>query len=533
MWQNSINSSSSALPRLISAFISSPVSAEKGVLVIIAVGTLFRIVAGWGIGLGFGESYYFSAALRPSMGYLDQPPLAILTASLSMYLTGAVGPLVIRLPFIIMFALTTWLIFLLGKRLFGPWSGFYAALLFNLSAVFTLTTAIFFQPDGPLMLFWLLSVLCLLKIFFDSPVEHPYFWWAATGVTLGLTLLSKYHAIFIIFGAGMFAITFRNERHWIWHPGSYMAMVIALIIFSPTIIWNYQNNWISFVWQGSRGLDYQGIRIDWLIRSILGQAVWLLPWIWAPLLWELFKNFRRGPQSKERWFIAWMAVAPIAFFTLTAAYAPLGYHSHWLAPGYLMLFLSLGDTLHKRLLQGDKKSRQWLVGSLVFTCVALTFVTTHAATGWSRILIPQVLKKKLEKAKDPSVESFDYSTLEAAFTKHGLFEKKDLFVFTNRWFQSGKVDYALKGKRPVLCLNPDDPRSFAFWYKPEEWLGKDGILVSSKKFLNDPASYYGNYFSKIEFLGTVEIPRGKYIEETLYLHYMHNYHTPFPMPYQR
>ncbi len=511
--------------------ISFPSTAKACVLLLIVLSTLFRILAAGSVGLGYGESYYFSCALRPSLSYFDQPPLAILITSLSLYLSGQVGPLIIRLPFVAMFAGTTWLMFMLGKKLFGPWPGFYAALLLNLSAVFTLSTGMFFQPDGPLMFFWLACVGFLIKIFFDTTLQRPYWWWAGVGFTLGMAMLSKYHAVFLMFGAGMFAMTSRNQRHWIYHPGPYVAICIAFIIFMPTLVWNYQNNWISFLWQGNRGLDNQGIHLDWLFRSILGQALWLLPWIWVPLLWELFKSFRHGAKAQEKWFIGWMSVGPIVLFTTVSAYASIGFHFHWQAPGYLILFLLLGDTIHKRLQLRDNATKLWLRSSAAFTCVVLILVTTHTATGWGRSIVPNWLEKKTKKINDPTLEALDYTELEAEFDRRGYFGKENLFVFTNRWFQSGKVDYALKGKMPVLCFHSSDTRSFSFFNNHEEWLGKDGILVSTKKYLDDPVSSYGKYFSKIYFLGMVKIHRGRHVEETLYLHYCQNFHTLYPLPY--
>ncbi|MFO0946552.1 MAG: glycosyltransferase family 39 protein [Planctomycetota bacterium] len=343
--------------------------------------------------------------------------------------------------------------------------------------------------------------------------------------------LSKYHAVFLLFGAGMFAITTPGQRRWLTHPGPYLAMVIAAAIFSPVLVWNSRHEWISFLWQGSRGLDNHGIRLDWLARSIGGQALWLLPWIWVPLLWELPKCFRRGPSSTATWFIAWMAVAPIVLFTIVAAYASIGFHFHWQAPGYLLLFLPLGATLYQKLEAGDRYSRYWLRGTLAFTTIALLFVTTHSASGWWRAVGPQWLSEKFGEPDDPTLECLDYAPLADALAERGLLGKKDLFLFTNRWFQSGKVDYALGGTMPVFCLNYLDPRSFAFWDQTENWLHKDGVVVSTKKFLTDPVAEYSQYFEKIVPLGTVSVTRGGYVEETLYLHLCQNLKKPFPEPY--
>jgi hypothetical protein len=344
-------------------------------------------------------------------------------------------------------------------------------------------------------------------------------------------MLSKYHAVFIAFGAGMFALTHRQSRRWVWHPGPYLALGIAAVVFGPVLLWNQQHGWISFLWQSSRGLDNHGLRFDWLFRNIGGQALWLLPWIWAPLLWELPVSFRQGPKSKERWFLAWLAVAPIVLFTVVSLYAPIGFHFHWQAPGYLFLFLALGDSVHRRLERGEKLTQWWLRGSVAFTAIALGAITSHAATGWWRAVGPQWLSAKVGEPDDPTLECLDFSTLPGALAERGLLGRPDLFVFSNRWFFSGKVDYALKGQMPVLCFTPD-PRSFAFIEPTDRWLGKDAVLVSTKKFLDDPAPHFGPYFARIEPLGTVDVPRGTFVEETLYLYLCHNYHTAYPMPYR-
>ena len=111
----------------------SRVSPEAATLALIAVSAILRLAAGAWAGLCYGESYYFACAHHPSLAYFDHPPLSILLASLSMELTGAVGRLTLRWPFIALFAGTTWLLFVLGRRLFGGWSGFHAALLMNLA----------------------------------------------------------------------------------------------------------------------------------------------------------------------------------------------------------------------------------------------------------------------------------------------------------------------------------------------------------------------------------------------------------------
>lgn len=513
------------------------ISPAAAVLWLIVVTGLLRLLVAWGDGLCFGESYYFACALHPSLSYHDHPPLSILLGSLSLLLSGEVGRLVLRWPFIVLFAGTTWLMFLLGRRLFGPWPGFYAALLLNLAPVFSLSVGIFLQPEGPLMFFSLACIWCLTHLLLGPPPRRPLTWWAAAGAMLGLAMLSKYAAVLLVTGAGLYVLTHREQRRWLVHPGPYLALAIALLMFSPVLVWNARHEWISFVFQSTRGVQtYSGIRLDWLLFNIAGQALMLLPWLWAALVAELFTSFGRRQPQPERQFIAWLAVTPILLFTGVAAYASVSQrHFHWPMPGYLLLFLPLGDTLYRGLARGSAAYRWSLRATAAISLVAMTVLTTHAATGWLKDL--PGLAAHVQGAEnpndpdDPTFECIDYTGLERALAGRGLLDRKDIFVFTDTWYQAGKVTYALKGRLPVLAFTRGgNPRAFAFFDRSERWIGKDGILVTTRT-LAEATDRYGRYFVRMTPLGEFGIGRGGRVEGALNLYRGETLTTPYPQPY--
>ena len=167
-----------------------------------------------------------------------------------MRLAGTVNGLVLRMPFILLFAGSTWLAFMVGRRLFGPWQGFWAAVLFNLAPVFALSTGIFLQPEGPLMFFWLATIYCLAPLLLGPVRRDANRQWIAAGAMLGLAMLSKYSALFIALGAGLFLLSDRDRRRWLMQPGPWLAIAAALICFIPVLAWNANHGWISLLWQG-------------------------------------------------------------------------------------------------------------------------------------------------------------------------------------------------------------------------------------------------------------------------------------------
>ncbi len=505
---------------------------ELWTLALILGGTLFRLAAGWQVGLGYGESYYFSGVIRPALSYFDHPPLTFWAGWLSVKLLG-VGPLALRLPFILMFAGTCWLTFACARRLYNSWSGFYAVLLLNLSAVFTWSSGTFIQPDGPLMLFWMACFYCLIRILLDQARVRPLPWWSAAGGLLGLAMLAKYHAVFIPLGVFVFILTRPDQRRILATPGPYLALGLALLISSPVLIWNHEHGWISFLYQAGRGAENSGIRLDWLGRQILGQALSLLPWIFLPLAYEFYRTVRSGPRESRSWLAACLAFWPIFIFTAVSAYAPIGYHFHWQAPGWLTLFPLLGARTEEVFRSGpasqERWVRRWLWGSAIFTCLALALVFSQAKYGWATPAIKRLAPA--QATADPTLELLDWGPLEKALEERGLLGRKDLFLFSNRWFSCGKIDYALKGRMPVVCFSHKDPRNFAFYDRPDNWMGRDGVLVVFEPYVYQPLVDYHIYFNKIEPLGQVGITRRGRVDLVLHLYYCRGLKKHYALPY--
>lgn len=212
------------------------ISPRQSMIALMGVGIIFRMILGGKIGLGVDESYVVAIARTFSLSYFDHPPLHFWIVWLTTHLTHSENGLILRMPFILLFAGTTWMMYRLGSKLFGEWAGVYAALAMNISAVFGLSTGSWILPDGPLMFFMLATVLVLTRLFF-SPGPKPAWLWVVTGMLLGLGLLSKYHAIFIAFGCFVFLATSRSRRSLLLTTGPYTALTAArkIGIFSCSI----------------------------------------------------------------------------------------------------------------------------------------------------------------------------------------------------------------------------------------------------------------------------------------------------------
>ena len=497
---------------------------------LIALTALLRLLVAATGHLCYGESYYFAYVRRPSLSYFDHPPLSFWLGSLSVRLLGNPGPLALRLPFVLMFAATTWLFFLIGRRLFGAWPGFYATLLMNAAPAFSLRVGFWLGPEGPLMLFWLACIWCLIELLLTEPVPHPFRWWGAAGLMLGLGLLSKYLMGLLLPTVALYVMSRPDLRRWLLRPGPYLALLVALLVVTPVLVWNAQHGWISLLWQGQRGVAFRGIRLDRMLWNVAGQSIELLPWLWIGLVGELGRILltwrTAGP---ERRFIGCLAALPILLFTGIAAYAPIGNHFYWGMVGYLLLFLPLGETVHRALERGSLLARRWLRASVILGLAVMTIAVTHTATGWLKA-VPSALARPFVGLPDPTLECIDWTELQEALAARGILDRRHLFLFTDRWFRSGKVEYALRGAMPVLCLH-GDPRGWAFFERSEGWVGQEGILITEKTDLKQVADAYGSYCAGIDPMPPVVISRGGRPEVTLHLYRCKRLLRPYPRPY--
>ena len=79
--------------------------------------TALRIAFGAALGLGVDESYMVASGRVLSLGYFDHPPAAWWLSWGAAHLFGSEAAIVVRLPFIALFALSTWLMYRLGAAI--------------------------------------------------------------------------------------------------------------------------------------------------------------------------------------------------------------------------------------------------------------------------------------------------------------------------------------------------------------------------------------------------------------------------------
>jgi len=88
-------------------------------------------------------------------------------------------------------------------------------------------------------------------------------WWLAIGIAFGIGMFSKYTTIFFAPSILIWLLLVPEQRRWLLTPWPWIAGVIAIAIFSPTLIWNAQHGWASVLYQYNRLVVH-----EWSLRYL-------------------------------------------------------------------------------------------------------------------------------------------------------------------------------------------------------------------------------------------------------------------------
>jgi hypothetical protein len=185
-----------------------------------------------GYGYFRDELYYIACAKRLGAGYVDHPPFSIYVLALVRLLIGD-SVFAIRLVPALTSALSVALVCGLVLKMGGGRAALIvAALAFTCSGQI-LGYHAFYSMNSLDILFWLVAAYVLVGLV-EQPTTRR---WVTLGLVLGLGLLNKTSVLWL--GAGIAAALLLTDlRSQVRTRGPWLAGAIALLVFSPYVLWN-------------------------------------------------------------------------------------------------------------------------------------------------------------------------------------------------------------------------------------------------------------------------------------------------------
>ncbi len=164
-------------------------------------------------------------------------------------------------------------------------------------------------PDLPLLFFWSAALYFLLRLA-ESKKSVPAFF---LGAAIGLGFCSKYHMVLFPMIALLWLFTQRKNLSLPFR--AYTITILAAIMFSlPVLLWNYNNDFVSFKFQLNHGLGEARFNPRWSLKYLFDQFFLILPPI-------LFLALRRIKSNIQDWRLNWLYYfgwGPILFFLFTS-----------------------------------------------------------------------------------------------------------------------------------------------------------------------------------------------------------------------
>lgn len=283
-----------------------------GFYALLAGQALIWLTLGLALDLHPDEADHWVWSRHLSWGYYEHPPMVAWAIRFFCTILGnnqwamEIGSQSLTL-------LTLTMVFKLARSQFGAQAAFWAVLLLLAAPLYSAGSLIFII-DTPLLFFycWAAREFWLA---FEQKRNGPLY---RAGLALGLALLSKFSAVLFPTAAFIFLISSRGRRAFLKNPHLWAALLLALILFAPFLVWNAEHQWISLGSQLEKGLSggRPGLQA---LTFWFGQPLVLGPALFGVLVLALGRACGAGwLRDNRRSYLLFLTMVPLLVFGLAA-----------------------------------------------------------------------------------------------------------------------------------------------------------------------------------------------------------------------
>jgi 4-amino-4-deoxy-L-arabinose transferase-like glycosyltransferase len=351
-------------------------------LILVLLGTVIHLVMGFTTELSVDEAHYALYANHLAWSYYDHPPLVGWIQWPLVAINAPDG--ILRLIPILLWMVSCALVYQLAyqfseycnaHQLFqagqSPIDSSIAGLLALVMIVFAPlphVLAVGLVPDSlltPLSLGIMWMAFCWIKQEGKFSIQQ----WLTLGVLFGLAGLSKYTAVLYACAFAMACLSIQRFT-FLKESGFYLALIIALMLISPVLLWNANHEWISFKYQINHGSGD-----TWLWRRVaafIGIQVGVFGFLPILGIWAYFKwiNIQARP------FIPILFLFFAFPFCIFAVMAGGGSLPHWTTPAWFCLAPLAGLGL----------ASWWQVGKRWFIALFMAIQGTLVLVGFTLVM---------------------------------------------------------------------------------------------------------------------------------------------------
>ena len=492
-------------------------------LILIILSTIIRIGIASNLELTNDEVYYRLYAMYPDFSHFDHPPMVgwlIQLTSLNLLLDSA---LFIRLGAIILGSITLVLAFKIGKKIHGDRTGFIAAFLFSFSPYLFLLSGTFILPDTPLLFFWMFALYLIISIFDNKMTNKKTNQFLLVGLVIGLAALSKYTAIFLWLGIGLYILFYKRNMLKQWQL--YVSILITILCLFPVFYWNIQNDFISFTFHNERVSLFSNLCFSCFLREIAGESIYNNPFIFVMIYFVFFHfSFFKGKtfyteHNRLFYCIGFPLVVLFLLFSLFRTILP-----HWNAPGYAVMIFPVAIYMAEKVEMGKKAL--WVQAKIwagILVCIAILFLLQ---------LNYAIFNLKQLEIQDITLEVSTWKKTGEAFAELSQrAEKKGEMppnapIIAARWFPAANLDmYVAKPtNRKLLAIGNIEKIHKYAWINASRggfYHGMDAWYITDDYDFTPPDNV-SVYFETLSPPDTLKITRNGEVCKNVYVYKLKN-----------
>jgi 4-amino-4-deoxy-L-arabinose transferase-like glycosyltransferase len=342
-----------------------------------------RLVAAAFTPLTFDEAYYWTWSKHLSFGYYDHPPGVALVIRLGTLIAGDTE-LGVRLVSILLALPMSFAVYRTAMILFGGQRvAATATVLLNVTLMAAVGTLIV-TPDSPLLVASSFVLLFLAKLLESG----RGWWWLAVGAAVGAALLSKYTALFFGPAILIWLLSVPKLRRWLISPWPYLGALVALLVFSPVILWNADHEWVSFIKQIGRS-NIEHFKPYFIAELLPTQIAFATPLVFVLGTMGLYALLRRdGGAMAARALINAVFWTIVLYFIWHSLHARV--EANWFAPVYPAFALAAAVAANLARWQGRQRrvvdfSLRWAAPTgIVMFALLIVQANTGILSGYRR-----------------------------------------------------------------------------------------------------------------------------------------------------
>lgn len=528
------------------------------VFIIIGISTLIRAAAAAMIELGNDESYYWCYAMFPDLSHFDHPPMV---GFLIQTLTGNLvlgDEFFIRLGSIIIGAANTFLIYVIGRAFKDERTGMYAALLYSASIYCSVIVGTFIMPDTPQSCFFLLAIYFLhnalisksscrkktpaaqpcqgdgtdkslpyLSFKEEDLPEEPFcdesevrhlgnHAFLLAGLCIGLATLSKYTSLYLWAGAGIYILLF--NRKVLLNPFLYISAAISALIMLPILVWNINNDFISFTFHGDRVSHFTGLNPIWLGREIFGNVFYNNPVNFILIIFALIAYKKNKYLDMRRMgFLLSMSLPLIATFLAVSLFKPT--LPHWSAPAYYALIIITAAWMSESDNKGNSTHiNRYALYSNLLAVLVIAIGILQINLGIFDPFVRFGEKENVTGKNDVTLDMYGWDQLHDRFTElryNDIITGKmpeTAYIVADKWYEAAHQDYyvAWPNKMDLKTIGPIGQTHKYAWITEDRGgikPGDNAYFIESSRYSTKGFKFGLKYFETVEQAGRIDITR--------------------------